>query len=318
MMKILITGSSGYLGKVITKHLISKRIDIVGIDLREPENQIVNPHFKFIPCCITDDRSLENIIFKESPTHIIHLACSFNKIRNRKKELQVDYNGTKNMVSLSNKAKSVKQFIYFSSTAIYGAHKDNKEWISEDDPLRPGRYRYGLNKKLAEQMIFESQIRHDLQILCLRVSSVVGPSFAKRKSAVSTIINYPFLLKQWAHIKLQFLHEKDLSTLLEKIIQDPEISGIYNLAPDSYVTTGELAPDKKFIYVPFGIIVSLSKILWFLKIIKLPPASLKNSLYPIILDPAKLVKRYNFEFEFTSKEAFKEAIPNFKSVSEPV
>lgn len=314
-MKILITGSSGYLGNIITKYLLEKGHYVVGLDINPGKESNQSPNYRFFPCCITDYHTLLTIVKEEQPTHILHLACTFNKVRNRTKELKVDCGGTRNLMEVSNKVNSVKQFIYFSSTAAYGANKENAEWISENQPLRPGRYRYGLNKKLAENVIFNHGIREDLNLVCLRVSSVVGPLFTKRKSAVSTIINWPFLLSRWANIRLQFLHEQDFIDLLDKVIHDRFIKGVYNLAPNSFVTVMELEPDKRYIPVPMRLLILVAHVLWFLRVINLPPASLKQSMYSIVLDPSKIISKYGYSFKYTSKQAFLETAKNYKLVS---
>ena len=43
---------------------------------------------------------------------------------------------------------------------------------------------------------------------------------------------------------VKFLHEKDLNSLLFRILSDSKIDGIYNLAPDTYVTVRDLEPKK--------------------------------------------------------------------------
>ena len=283
-MKILITGSSGYLGNLLTKDFAKKGLRTIGLDLAADE-KFSSTNYRFIKCCITDSKTLRYIVETERPTHIIHLACSFNKIRNRDKELKMDCGGTMNLLKIANEIHSVKQFIFFSSCAAYGANKENADWITEDHPLRPGEYRYGKNKKLVEEKLFGEFLRKDLKLVCLRLSSVIGPSFTKRKCAVSTIICWPFLLKQWANIKLQFLHEEDLIDVMGKIIRDSEIKGIYNLAPNSFVTVRELQPDKRYMYIPVPLLIFWARILWFLRLIKLPPESIKQSRYPIELYP---------------------------------
>jgi hypothetical protein len=40
--------------------------------------------------------------------------------------------------------------------------------------------------------------------------------------------------------------------------------------------------------------------------LNLEPAGVKASIYPILLDPAKIVSRFNYRFKFSSKEAFED------------
>ncbi|MEJ2114158.1 MAG: NAD(P)-dependent oxidoreductase, partial [Flavobacteriaceae bacterium] len=102
-MKVLITGAAGKLGKIITKHLISKNISVIGIDLSENLDYSFNPLFRYYQCSITEEQKLHNIFKKEQPSNVIHLACTFNRVRNRKNETEIDIGGSENVLNISNK-----------------------------------------------------------------------------------------------------------------------------------------------------------------------------------------------------------------------
>ena len=233
-MKVLITGSSGILGGILTNYLVINKIHVVGIDHRVISKNIEGPYFKYYNCSITDKKNLESVFREEQPTHVVHLACTFNKVRDRKREYEIDIGGSKNVLDVSNNTPSVKQLIYSSSAAAYGGHSNNPLWLKETYPLRPGRYRYGINKKLIEQCFSKTPLREDLHLIILRICTVVGPSFNKPSSVVSILIKLPYLPRFCRENKIQFLHEEDMSVLIEMILQDDQVKGIFNLAPDSF------------------------------------------------------------------------------------
>lgn len=303
-MKVLITGSSGSLGRMLTEYLVSRKIFVTGLDLRESEEQFEEKYFRFYKCCITDKAQLESIFSDEQPDNVVHLACSFNKIRNRRREYRNDIDGSSNVLEVSNNTLSVSQLILLSSAAVYGAHRDNNEWLKESDILRPGKYRYGINKKLIEELYFGASVRHDLRITSLRTCQVVGPAYDKPGSIVSLLIKLPFIPTFCMENKVQFIHSDDFVSLVGHVIDDKEISGIFNLAPDNFVVVKDLVPWKRFIWIPLTLTTGLLHILWNLRILNLQPASIKTSIYPMIIDPSKLVLRYSYRFRFTSREAF--------------
>lgn len=311
-MKVLITGVAGNLGKIITRHLILKNIRVIGIDTSKHLDNLSNPLFKYYKCSITDEQRLKTIFNKEQPSNVIHLACTFNRVRNRKNEMEIDIGGSKNVLKISNNTPSVKQIIYSSSAAAYGGHEDNASWLTEEHELRPGKYRYGIIKKMVEKIYFGSKTRDDLNIISLRICSVVGPSFKKKKCAVSILINSKFMLEQWKQNKIQFLHEEDFNSIISKILTDEKIHGVYNLAPDSYSQVNELVPDKKYIKVPLSLIIILLWILWYLRVLNLRPASLQQSIYPIVLSPLKLISRYRYKFKYNSEGAFQDTLKHYK------
>ena len=307
-MNVVITGSSGYLGSILVKLLVSRKIHVTGIDIRSNNSGFDPEYFTFYKCCITDRENLEEIFLKEQPTHVVHFACSFNKIRDRKLEYAIDVGGSNNILDISNRTISVMQLIYSSSAAAYGGCSDNADWISESHPLRPGNYTYGINKKLIERSYLSSPVRENLHILVLRICSVTGPSFPKERVVLRLLTRFPALPGFCRLNKIQLLHEEDFLSLMELIILDENIEGIFNIAPETYSFISDIVPDKKYISVSVGFIKSVLWILWQLHILNLQPASISNSFFPIILDPSKVTTRYGYRFKYSTAEAFSETI----------
>ena len=303
IMKVLITGSSGYLGSLLVNFLVSEKIAVVGIDNRKSEALPPGDFFKFYLCSITDKAVLEEIFLREQPTHVVHFACTFNKVRDRKKELFIDIGGSENILNVSNRTLSVVQIVHSSSAAAYGGWMDNPEWINETHSLRPGKYRYGMNKKAIEQIYLSATVRDNLRIVILRICTVTGPFFTSDRIILRLLTRFPFLPGFCKDCKIQLLHEDDFVSLLHKVINDGLIEGVYNLAPDSFAAVRDIATDKKYFMFPAGVIKSILWVLWNLKVLNLQPAGINNSIYPIILDPAKLQSRYSYKFRYTTTEA---------------
>jgi UDP-glucose 4-epimerase len=309
-MKVLITGSSGTLGSIIARSLEEKNIQVVGVDVKESHENGSPDSFKFYKCSITDKDLLEEIFRKEEPTNVIHLACTFNKVRNKQKEYEIDIGGSKNILELCNRTHSVKQLIYSSSATAYGGNRDNPIWLEEGHPLRPGSYSYGLNKKVIENIYSATPVREDININLIRICTVVGPTFDKPASVVSILLKWSWLPAFYRDNRVQFLHSEDFASLINLMISDKEIKGVYNIAPDSYSVVKEICPDKRYFKIPVFFITGLLSVLWTLKLMNLKPSAINNSIYPIILDPGKIKSKYGYEFKYTSNEAFEDTRMN--------
>jgi UDP-glucose 4-epimerase len=303
-MKVLITGSSGSFGALIAKSLIDKKIQVVGLDIRGPYGNDPGEYFRFYKCSITEKESLKSIFMEEKPDRVLHFACTFNRVRNLQREYEIDVEGSRNILEISDETPSVKQLIFSSSALAYGGHMDNPEWLKEDDPLRPGKLRYGLNKKIIEEIYLNSSVRDDLKISLIRVCTVVGPDFGKPASVVYILLKWSWLPEFCRENKLQFLHTEDFIALIDLMIHDDQITGIYNIATDTYSVVKDLLPDKNYFKFPVIVVKGLLSVLYNLRILNLQPSGINNSVYSILLDPEKIVTRYNYKFRFTSNEAF--------------
>lgn len=303
-MKILITGSSGYLGRLLVRYFTERKITVVGLDVKEDKEPISTEYFRFYRTCITAREELREIFMKENPTDVIHFACTFNKVRSRQKEYEIDIGGSANIFELSDATPSVRKLIYSSSAAIYGGEKRSRLWLTEADSLNPGRYRYGSNKKMIEELLFNNHRRSNLRVVSLRICTVIGPSYSKPGSVVSLLIRLPWFPRSFMENKIQFLHEEDFSGLFRCILEDGNIEGVYNLSSDSYSVIREITPEKKFISFPVGSIRPVLWILWHLRLLNLQPAGFRYTLYPVLLDPARLISRFGYRFRYSSSEAF--------------
>ncbi|MDP4224318.1 MAG: NAD-dependent epimerase/dehydratase family protein [Bacteroidota bacterium] len=306
-MKVLITGSSGSFGTIISKDLADNKIPVVGLDIRGPAINNIGDNFRFYKCCITDKKQLTIIFNKEKPTHVIHFACTFNRVRDPEKEYEIDVRGSKNVLEISNNTPSVRQLVFSSSALAYGGYHDNPEWLDETHPLRPGKLRYGLNKKEIENIYLTTPIRDNLRVTLIRVCTVVGPKFGKPASVISILLKWSWLPEFCRETRLQFLHTEDFVSLIKFIISDDQISGIYNLAPDTYSVVGDILPDKKYIKLPVSAATGLLALLYNLRVLNLHLEGINNSIYSIVMAPDKLVSRYNYRFKYTSSEAFAQA-----------
>ena len=298
-MKVLVTGSSGYVGMVLSRYLSEKCIGVVGIDIKENHAWSGNEHFEFLDCDVTDSDAVQRVFNLVKPTHVIHLAYLMNPLHDKKREYDIDVNGSENVFKVSNGYECVRQFIEMSSTSAYGGWPGNDLWIKEDALLRPRGYRYGVNKRTVEELLSTAPRRDSLNLVILRMCTAVGPSYHKKGGVVSLLAKSPILTRiNNRYPEVQFIHEDDLTAIFSLILNDPDIEGTFNLAPDSFATTRELSEAKIVIPVPLFVIKALTSILWFLHMASMRPPAMELSTYGIVADPGKLMCRYDYRFKF--------------------
>ena len=124
-MRVLVTGSLGYIGTVLVPMLQQRDHDVVGVDTDLYQTCTFSgqlPHVKTIPVDVRDLQP-ERLAGREA---VIHLAgLSNDPLGDYRPELTEEINATAS-VSLAEKAKSagVSRFLFASSCSNYGAAGD--------------------------------------------------------------------------------------------------------------------------------------------------------------------------------------------------
>jgi len=185
-MKILITGGAGFIGSATAKKLIERGDKIVVIDnfndyynpkLKEDRIKIFlkGSKFKLYRGDIRDVKFLEKIFKAEKIDKVIHLAAMAGvrySLENPALYADVNVLGTLNLLEISKKYK-IKNFVYASSSSVYGANKKVpfSESDSVDNPISP----YAASKKATELLAHVYSYTHNLKTTGLRFFTVYGP-----------------------------------------------------------------------------------------------------------------------------------------------
>ncbi|MBI5208397.1 MAG: NAD-dependent epimerase/dehydratase family protein [Elusimicrobia bacterium] len=310
-MRVAITGSAGYVGNFLAAHLSAKGSRVVGLDLASPPCQRAYPDFRFVRCDVRDLELVRKTLASERVTHVLHLAYLMDPRHDTAFEYDVDVNGSKKVFEAAHGTPSVRQFVHFSSTSIYGGWPDNPLWLAEEAALRPRDWFYARNKKLVEEHYAGFPRRRDLRLVNLRMCTAVGPSYFKPGGVVSTLARSPLgLLLDGRDTLLQFIHEDDVKRVLDLVLADADAEGTFNLAPDSCAATRELAAGsrKLFLKVPKALFKAAVSLLWNLRLSSVSPTSVDLVAHGIVASPAKLMARYKYAFRYSTTEAFFDAV----------
>lgn len=166
MKKILVTGSSGQLGREIVKQLKLRQYEVLGIDVVESDttNKLIN---------IRNNEQVKNITIGMDA--IIHTAAIHGKHYElkypREEFIETNINGTFNLLKACVE-NGVKKFLYTSTTSIYGKSMVNsKEAVWVDENLIPApRDIYDITKLTAELLCQDYFEKENLETTILRVS----------------------------------------------------------------------------------------------------------------------------------------------------
>jgi nucleoside-diphosphate-sugar epimerase len=212
MRKILLTGSSGFLGSRLKIYLQKHHYDVTTCDIRDPN----------------EPKSYENLVIS-SFDFIIHLAAHSTVALCEQDPEGAWQNNVANFKNLLENLKSDQTIIYASSASVYGS---NPGVSIESSALRMPIKQYDLTKILGD-LIAENSISKQKNVIGLRFGTLSGSSpnsntkvvtAAMSDSAIKTgVIN---CINPKVRRGLLFLEDLERAILL--IIKNP-IKGIYNL-----------------------------------------------------------------------------------------
>jgi nucleoside-diphosphate-sugar epimerase len=243
-MKILITGGYGFIGSQLTKIFVDSGDDVIVYDdfkhyaksgdfqralkLRKP----LVKGAKIVTADIRDRLRFREVLAEEKPEIVIHLAAiPLYRPRPIYDESITDVNlwGTINVIEESAKAKSVRRFVYASSSMAYGDFRSFAP--NEDEPLQP-LDRYGVTKACGEMYLRQTFQDAKKDWIVMRPSAVYGSRDCNNR-VVQIFVNAGFdgqnEIRVTSGQRLDFTHVKDAAMGFYLASQTKHVNEVYNL-----------------------------------------------------------------------------------------
>jgi UDP-glucose 4-epimerase len=302
--KVLVTGSSGYLGSQTVAGLAARAdLAVIALDVREPATRLPGVTYE-----IADIRApeVDAVVGRHRPDVVVHLASIVTpgKNSNRAFEYDVDVNGTRNLLQAC-VSHGVRRLIVSSSGAAYGYHADNPEWLTEDDPVRGNDvFAYSCHKRLVEEMLADYRASHpELEQIVFRIGTILGPTV---RNQITDLFEKPKILAiAGSDSPFVFIHDQDVvGAILHGI--DSRATGIFNVAGDGKLTIFEIAGrlGKSCRVLPAGL---LKTALWVLKKLNLTqygPEQLDFLRYRPVLLNTRLKNEFGYTPRLSSAQVF--------------
>ena len=226
MNKILVTGSSGFIGVNLINYLNDFFYSLL----------LFSREAGFSYNTIDS-----NYLNKEGITTIIHLAGKAHDLKNVTNEQEYFKVNTELTINLYNdflKSNS-KIFIYFSSVKAVKDHFDN---ILTEDVKPDPTTAYGKSKLAAENYIMSNLATTSKRVYILRPCLIHGPENKGNLNLLYKTVckGFPWPLGEFKN-KRSFCSIDNLCFIINELINNDQIpSGIYNIADDEPLSTIEI------------------------------------------------------------------------------
>lgn len=200
-MKVLVTGSAGFIGSFVARRLLERGDTVVGIDslndyydvglklarlaksgigageihYGQAVKSAAHPGYTFIKLDIGDKAALDRIFEEEGFDAVCHLAAQAGvrySLENPYSYIGTNVMGFLNILEAC-RANPVKHLVYASSSSVYGAN--TKVPFSEDDRTDSPVSLYAATKKSDELMAETYSRLYGIPATGLRFFTVYGP-----------------------------------------------------------------------------------------------------------------------------------------------
>ncbi len=185
-MKVLVTGTAGFIGSHVAHRLLDRGDEVIGIDnlndyyevsLKEARLARLLPKkgFTDVRLDIADRAGMEAIFAKHKPDRVVHLAAQAGvrySLENPHAYVEANLVGHMNVLE-GCRHNDVKHLVYASSSSVYGANESMPFSVHDnvDHPLSL----YAATKKSNELMSHTYSSLYNLPTTGLRFFTVYGP-----------------------------------------------------------------------------------------------------------------------------------------------
>ena len=185
-MKILVTGSAGFIGSATAGRLLERGYEVVGLDnlneyyevtLKEArlERLTARPNFRFVKLDLADSSGVAALFAREKFPRVVHLAAQAGvrySLENPHAYITSNVTGTLNVLE-GCRHTGVEHLVYASTSSVYGANTNMPFSVHKgvDHPLSL----YASSKRANELMAHNYSALFKLPTTGLRFFTVYGP-----------------------------------------------------------------------------------------------------------------------------------------------
>lgn len=291
-MKILITGISGALARLVALELVSRGHEVLGLD-RRPWPDAPNAITMF-----SGDirkRPAEEIFRAHRPEAVIHMATVTHFTTRREERFRINLHGTRSVFEHCH-TYGVRRALFIGRHTVYGAAADTPLFHTEADPPLAASTFPELSDLVASDLFAGSALWRwpEVTTSVLRLVYTLGPSrrgtlasFLKG-GAVPTVFGFDPLF--------QFIHELDAARAIATATEH-DLHGVYNVAGPQPVPLATLCKvtGRQAIPIPE---MFYRRALGRFGFPKLPEGAESHIKFPILVDDSLFREHTGFEPEF--------------------
>lgn len=296
-MKVLITGISGKLGRLVTSELLKAgEYEVVGLDSRPwpdapAKVEIVRADIR--------KRQAEDVFRTRRPEAVIHLGTVTHLEANPEERYRINLGGTRAVFNNCER-QGVNHVVFVGRHTFYGASPDSPLYHVESDPPLAVSTFPDLADLIAADLYAETSLWRTPQMdtAVLRLCYYLGPTAFGTLAEyltperISTVMGFDPLF--------QFMHERDAARAIV-VALEARLRGVFNVAGPQPVPLSLLirVTGRKNIPIPEPLFNFMAG---RFGLPPLPPGALNHVKYATVIDDSSFRQSTGFDHRFSEEQ----------------
>jgi len=180
--RVLITGGAGFIATHVIAALVDECEIVVLDNLRRNALGLApwrrHPNLRVIRGDVLDARTVRRAV--DGADYVLHMAAIagvHTVVHNPASTLQVNLLGTHTVLNALRRRQSLKRFIDFSTSEVYGPHvfRASEQGMTTQGSVYQPRWFYAVSKLASEYLTRSYHIEFGMPTACIRPFNVYGP-----------------------------------------------------------------------------------------------------------------------------------------------
>lgn len=221
IVRALVTGAGGFVGKELTRHLLSHGLAVTAM-VRNPKQKhdLESLGADVVIADLNNPDSLDRAV--DGADRVFHIAALFRQAGLPASEFhRVNVEGTKNLLESSIKA-GVENFVHCSTVGVLG-HIENPP-ADESTPYNPGDP-YQESKAVGEQLFLQYVREGKIKGSVIRPAMIYGPDDVRTLKLFKKIAQRRFFYVGPGTSLVHFVDVRDLAQSFRLASERPDVNG---------------------------------------------------------------------------------------------
>ncbi len=296
-MKVVVTGVSGILGRMVAARLASERHQVIGIDVRPWPDA---PHGVEVHVVDVRKRAAEDVIRTARPAVVVHMGTLTQFTAPTEERERINLDGTRKVFEHCHRYK-VKHVVFVGRHTFYGASGDSPLYHTEDEPPVAVTKFPELTDLVAADLFAGSALWRypDMTTTVLRMCYTLGPA---KHGTLATFLKGPMVPMVLGFDPLfQFMHEQDVTSAIV-LAAKTKVAGVFNVAGPQPVPLSLVVRVTGRTAVPLPEPV-FRRLLGRFGLPKLTPGAMQHIKHAVVIDASRFRAATGFQHQIDEVQA---------------